>query len=147
MVANARIRLTRVARRAVRLRWIRFAGAGASAPAQAHWTARLTGMIIPQAQAAGPNPISVRLPRPRWIAETAPRRGTAQCLSRFINLQPRKRRMIMLKLAALAALGYGAYRFVQSKRTAPEAPALLPVAGGPLSSDARVQPAPGAPTL
>lgn len=52
----------------------------------------------------------------------------------------------MFKLAALVALGYGAYRFVA--RHKPDAtPKLLPVAGGPLSRDARVQPTPGVPTL
>ncbi|MBV1692553.1 hypothetical protein KRR38_34205 [Novosphingobium sp. G106] len=52
----------------------------------------------------------------------------------------------MLKLAALAALGYGAYRYVQNQRRAPD-PRPVPIAGGPLSSDARVQPTPDAPTL
>jgi len=54
----------------------------------------------------------------------------------------------MLKLAALAALGFGAYRYIQSQRnSSAPAPRLLPVAGGRLSSDARVQPTPEAPTL
>jgi hypothetical protein len=52
----------------------------------------------------------------------------------------------MLKLAALAALGYGAYRFV-AKQRANATPKLLPVAGGPFSSDARLQSTPDAPTL
>ncbi|HEX7882969.1 MAG TPA: hypothetical protein VF499_09545 [Afipia sp.] len=52
----------------------------------------------------------------------------------------------MLKFAALAALGYSAFRFIQSRRTA-NAPAALPIAGGLLSSDARVQPTPDAPRL
>ena len=52
----------------------------------------------------------------------------------------------MLKLALLGTLGYAAYRYVQ-KRQVDSAPKLLPVAGGPLSSDARVQPTPAAPTL
>lgn len=52
----------------------------------------------------------------------------------------------MLKLAALAALGYGAYRYVQKSRAAPE-PSQVRIAGGPLSSEARLQPTPDAPML
>ena len=51
----------------------------------------------------------------------------------------------MLKLALLGAAGYAAYRYVQSQRATTLR--LNPVAGGPLSSDARVQPTPDAPTL
>lgn len=58
----------------------------------------------------------------------------------------RTRTIRMLKLAALAALGFGAYRYIQKQR-ATAAPSPVRVAGGPLSSDARVQPTPDAPTL
>ena len=53
---------------------------------------------------------------------------------------------MMFKLAALVALGYGAYRIVARQR-ADATPKLLPVAGGPLSSNARLQSAPDAPML
>lgn len=55
---------------------------------------------------------------------------------------------MLVKLAALGALGYVGYKYARKAQAEQRAGGTLEVAlaGGPLSSDARVQPTPAAPT-